>query len=219
MPIVPHVLASAALIVGAEALATPVTVNFTRITANASQNVAAQFSCVVDLYQAASGSNPEVVSFRFTNAVGIQSSISEVYYDDGPMLGIASLQQQGASFVGGSATPGNLPGGNTISPAFNATQIFSADAQGNPANGLDVASDFLEMRFNLINGRTFNDIVASLNDGSLRIGMHVRAIGNQGQSDGFVNTPPTVLIPLPGVSAMAFAGLVGVTTVRRRRAH
>lgn len=203
------------LAIGSAAMAAPVTVNFTRITSNSSQNVASQFTCVVDLFQAASGGNPEVVSFRFQNAVGIQSSISEVYYDDGPLLGIASLSQQGANFVGGGANPGNLPGGNTI--GFNATQIFSADAQGNPSNGLDVASDYLEMRFNLINGTTFQGIVDSLQSGALRIGMHVRAIGQDGNSDGFVNTPPTVVIPLPGAAGMGIAGLMGIAAVRRRR--
>jgi hypothetical protein len=210
-------VAGLVLVCGSAAYAEPVTLNFTRITSNSSENVAPQMTCVVDLFQAAAGGNPEVVSFRFQNAVGIQSSISEVYFDDGPLLGIASMDQVGASFTGGGATPGDLPGGQDLTPAFNATRAFSADAQGNPSNGLDVASDYLEMRFNLINDKTFGDILASINDGSLRIGLHVHSIGQGANSDGFVNTPPSVVIPLPGAAGMGLAGLLGLATLRRRR--
>jgi hypothetical protein len=217
MSTVRSVVVGLVLVCGSAAFATPVTLNFTRITSNSSENVASQMTCVVDLFQAASGGNPEVVSFRFENAVGIQSSVSEVYFDDGPLLGIASIDQKGASFIGGSASPVDLPGGQNLTPAFNATRAFSADAQGNPSEGLDVASDHLEMRFNLINNKTFDDIIASINDGSLRIGLHVRSIGAGQNSDGFVNTPPTVVIPLPGAAGMSLAGLLGLAAVRRRR--
>src|SRR5262249_39825197 len=151
---------------------------------NASVNPAGQFHCLVSDV----AGHSDQVTFRFTNNVGVASSIMEVYYDDGPMLGIAALAQQGCSFVGGSANPGSLPGGNNLTPPFNATQSFSADAgSGGPTEGIDTNTDFLEMKFNLINGNTYNNIVAALQSGALRIGMHVINIGN-GASDSFVNS-------------------------------
>jgi len=189
-----------------------VTLNFFRVEPhNSSQNPAGQFSCVVSDFA------PGIVSFKYTNNVGIASSISEVYYDDGPFLGIASLVQVGCAFTGGGANPGNLPGGNNLTPAFNATQQFSADAQGNPALGIDTATDSLEMRFNLINNKSFADVLTALQNGDLRIGFHVRAIGTQGSSDAFVNYPTVVPLPSAAWLGATGLGLIGVTSLGRRR--
>jgi hypothetical protein len=194
------------------AQATQINLSFTRITSNASQNVASQFLCEVSDFSATQ------VDFRFTNAVGIASSISEIYFDDGPFLQIApTLFQVGCQFTSGGANPSNLPGGNTLNPPFNATQIFSADSQGNPALGIDTAADSLVMRFTLVGGMTFADVASALNSGLLRVGLHVRAIGAQGQSDGFVNNPPVV--PLPPAAWAGGACLAGLAVVRRRRAR
>jgi hypothetical protein len=207
------VLAAAATMSFCAAASASVTLNFFRVEPhNSAVNPADQFSCVVSDFA------PGVVSFRFTNNVGIASSISEVYYDDGPMLGIASLVQQGCSFTGGAANPGDLPGGQNLTPPFHATQEFSADAQGSPSLGIDTSDDFLEMRFNLINNKTFADIVSALNTGELRVGMHVRAIGEGASSDSFVNTP-LVIAPLPSAAWLGVGGLgiAGILRVSRRR--
>jgi hypothetical protein len=156
------------------------------------------------------------VSFTFTNAVGIASSISEIYFQDGPLLGAATLNQVGTNFAAGGANPGNLPGGNNLTPAFNATELFSADAQGNPSNGIDAASDSLRMTFHLLNNKSFDDCVTAFQTGDLRIGLHVRAIGTGGASDSFVNNQITA-VPLPMTSTLGMAGL-SMVMLRRRRA-
>jgi hypothetical protein len=203
----------AILLCGAGADASVVNLGFSRITSNAGQNVAAQFNCAVSDFSATQ------VDFRFTNAVGIASSISEIYYDDGPFLQLApTLVQFGTAFTSGGANPGNLPGGQNLNPPFNATQIFSADAQGNPSVGIDTNTDYLIMRFTLVNGMTFNDVLAALDNGALRIGLHVRSIGQGSQSDSFVNNPPAV-VPLPPAATTGLASLIGIGAVRviRRR--
>jgi hypothetical protein len=196
------------------ASASPVSLSFFRVDPhNSSQNPASQFSCVMDVVTPGPGGQ---VSFTFTNAVGIASSISEIYFQDGPLLGEASLNQVGTNFSAGPANPGNLPGGNNLTPPFIATELFSADAQGNPSNGIDTASDSLRMTFHLLNSKSFDDCVSALQTGDLRIGMHVRAIGTDGQSDSFVNNSITA-VPLPMTSTMAMAGL-SMVMLRRRRA-
>jgi hypothetical protein len=199
------------------ALGATVNFGFTRITANAAQNVASQFNVAVS---DVSG-QPDQVTFKFTNAVGIASSISEIYYDDRSPLQLltlnATLVQVGCSFSGGGANPGNLPGGASLTPAFNAIQSFSADAVGNPSVGIDTASDSLTMRFTLQPGASFASVINAMNVGTLRIGLHVRSIGTQGESDGFVNSGNPPVIPLPAAAWMGLAGLAGIAIVRRRR--
>jgi len=196
------------------ASASPVSVSFTRVDPhNSSQNPANQFACVMDVVTPGPGGQ---VSFTFTNAVGIASSISEIYFQDGPLLGAATLNQVGTNFTAGPANPGNLPGGNNLTPPFVATELFSADAQGNPSEGIDTATDSLRMTFNLLNNKSFDDCVTAFQTGDLRIGLHVRAIGTDGQSDSFVNSQLTA-VPLPMTSTLGMSGL-SLVMLRRRRA-
>ncbi|MFN0131334.1 MAG: hypothetical protein ACKVW3_02185 [Phycisphaerales bacterium] len=205
------------LAVGSAVQAAPVEINFVRVNpANASQNPAAQFKAVL------SEVSSSVVRFRFTNTAAIYCSVSEVYYDNrnsAPLSNLMTpLNQFGATFAGGGASPGNLPGGANLSPAFNATSAFSADAVGNPANGLDTPADWLEMDFTLAAGKTFTSVVNAVNNGDLRLGLHVRAIGISGNSDAFVNGGTLQVIPLPAAAWMGLSGLgiAGLAFARRR---
>jgi hypothetical protein len=214
MSMLRNTVAALGLVIGSAAMAAPVTVNFTRITSNGSANPAAQLSAIIS----DAGSNQ--VAVRFLNDVsnGMAASITDVYFDDGTLMGISSVTSSAGVNFSQGASPGNLPGGNNISPAFETTQGFSADS--NPpitANGVNSSSEWLDVTFNLINNKTFADTVVALGTGELRIGMHVQGIGQAGDSEGFVNTPPSVVIPLPGAAGMGIAGLLGVAAIRRRR--
>lgn len=152
------------------------------------------------------------VSFKFTNAGPVAMSITDIYFDDGTLLGIANVVNggPGVDFSQG-ASPGNLPGGNTLSPAFQTTAGFSADS--NPPtqpNGVN-PGEMVTIVFNLINGMTFADTITALNTPGdhLRIGIHVQGFANSG-SESFVNRVPT-----PG--ALALLGLGGLVAARRRR--
>ncbi len=210
------VLGSASVMaVSLGAQADTIDVSFIRVTANAGEDVAGQFTATI--YDDAEANStygtsltPGQVLFTFTNAVGISSSISEIYMDDGTILGQDSvLNSLGGftQFTGGGANPSNLPGGNTLVPPFVATAAFSADAQGNPTRGVDDSSDILGIVYDLLPGLGLNDVRAALIDGTLRIGLHVRSIGLGGESDAFVNPEPTTL---------ALMGLSGLVLIRRR---
>jgi len=163
------------------------------------------------------------VDFTFRNAGPTPATITAVYFDDGTLLGIASvISGPGTSFSQG-ATPPNLPGGENIGFEVTAGFLVDADNPG-PHNGVN-PGEWLTIRFNLLDGVTYADTLAAIDagfannggHGTLRIGLHVQAIGTSGQSAAFVNTgvPDGPEVPLPGVAAMGFAGLAVVA--RRRR--
>jgi len=139
----------------------------------------------------------------------IPSSITEIYFDDGTLLGWPSIiNSDGVSYING-ADPGNLPGGNSLDPAFTATVDFSAEsdpeAQINGVNegenvGLQFSTsgDFQQLLNAIELG--FND---PWQEGSLRIGVRLRGIYPDGgdYSDSFIMTP------VPGAAILGLIGL------------
>lgn len=171
------------------------TLSFYRITNNGNTNVASQLSVEV-----ISLADPNQVAFKFYNSAVTSSSITDVYFDDGSLLGIASISDSGSSVAfTAPATPGDLPGGNAI--YFETTKGFSADSDSPVlANGINAATEWVQITFNLITGQTVSDVLAALDvsgitnptssssfDGKLRIGLHVQGIGATDGSDSYVN--------------------------------
>jgi hypothetical protein len=157
-----------------------------------------------------------LVGFKFTNAVGAASSITDIYFDDGTLLGIASIMTSGAgvAFAQG-ADPGDLPGGNDVSPSFVTTAGFSADSDSPvPKNGVSSATEWVEIKFDLQSSGTYADVIEELASGELRIGIHVQSFAS-GASQSFINNPTPV--PEPGTLFLLGAGLTGLALRRRRR--
>jgi hypothetical protein len=175
------------------------------------------------------------VDFTFRNLSALGSSITEIYFDDGSLLGIASVNDSGPGVTFtqiGSSQPPDLPSGNAITPTFDVTAGFAVDTgdKGNTKgveNKLDSGStqEFVTIRFDLINGTTFNDTLNALGgplgDGfDLRVGLHVRGFnlgGGIDESESFVNLPNmTSPIPEPGQWALLLSGLTLLAARRRR---
>jgi hypothetical protein len=156
------------------------------------------------------GPGANQVSFKFTNSGPSASSITDVYFDDGTLLGIASIVNgTGVSFAQ-DASPPNLPGGNSISPPFQVTAGFLADSNP-PAqpNGVN-PGEMLTIIFDLQGGGVFQDILDELGDGTLRIGIHVQGYSSGG-SESFVN------VPEPALGLLLALGLVGGGWIRKAR--
>lgn len=184
------------------------TYGFFPVTANTVANTQAgqsQLSVTVN-----AGPNANQVSFTFNNAGPAAMSITDVYFDDGTLLGIALItSSSGVSFSQG-ASPGNLPSGNNANPAFDATAGFSADSNP-PAqpNGVN-PGESLTITFTLLSGVNFADTVAALNAGTnLRIGIHVQGFA-YGGSESFINQ-----VPAPASLGTLLLG--GLLAARRRR--
>jgi len=183
-----------------------VTYSFEEITNNSPINVASQLSVDVT---AADGD----VLFTFYNNVGLASSIADIYFDNS--LGLIALPMAitdsgaGVDFTT-PASPGSLPGQNAV--GFVTTAGFSADSTApTAANGVDAASEWVALQFDLVGANTFNSVIAAMNAGTFRVGLHVQALSD-GQSEGYVT-----MIPEPEIYAMMGVGLGLMGWVARRR--
>ena len=178
----------------------------------------------VDVTDAGSG----FVDFKFTNDVGISSSITAIYFDADAFFKSISVKNQsaGVDFTAGNPTPPNTPGHNNATPPFQVTVIpqpgpdliLGADTQGSP-NGVDSASEFVKLRLELKNGKTFNDIIAALDQGpgvdSLRIAAHIQSLPG-GQSEAIICCDTGVYVT-PEPAAIALFGIVAIALAHRMR--
>jgi hypothetical protein len=153
--------------------------------------------------------------FVFTNLGPAVSSITDVYFDDGTLLGISTIQNgSGVQFSTG-ASPPELPGRNNISPAFETTAGFLADSDSPvSANGVN-PGDSLAILFYLMSGGSYATVLSELVTGDLRIGLHVQSFANGG-SESFVNMPLTS-VPVPAAAWLLLSGLGAMGAVGRSR--
>lgn len=156
----------------------------------------------------------ETVNFVFHNNSGPAMgsvSITDIYFDDGTLLGISNVfNGTGVSFSR-NATPGDLPDRSLLDPDFETTTGFSADSDSGPpgvsANGIQSGEE-LTILFDLRSGGLLSDIIRELNNGTLRIGLHVQSFPD-GNSNVMVNVPEPASLMLLGLGSLVLA--------RRRR--
>jgi hypothetical protein len=156
------------------------------------------------------------VLFTFRNIGPQPSSITDVYFEQGSLESLASIDDSdsGVSFSQ-FASPSNLPGGNNLSPPFIAVAGFAANS--NPPiqpNGVN-PGESLGVVFDIQEGKNFDDVINELNNKDLRVGIHVQGFAGGG-SEAFINNGPTI-IPLPGAILLCTVGIGFVGWLHTKR--
>ena len=210
-------LCCALLVLGSNASAE--TITFFNLTGHNAAHAAAgeqQLAVEVTALPGTGDNGGALVSFVFTNEGSHPSSITDLYFDDGTLFGVAWIgDSQGAQFSPG-AHPWNLPGGITLlDDPFVRTQGFTFDSD-RPLwlNGVQ-PGDYVEVVVELLPGYHFEDTLHALATGDLRIGIRTRY--GVFAHESFVNRP----VPEPGtVIGLATFGVVAAAFgAHRRRAR
>ncbi|MCG6904439.1 MAG: VPLPA-CTERM sorting domain-containing protein [Rhodobacter sp.] len=211
-------LAAAVAVSGVGALgfsqpANAVTINFQNIPGadTAGDAYAGNFSLEVsDL----GGGN---VLFQIVSAVapGLSYFIRTIFIDDTNPSSFTSLPTTNSSTysVGTVAmtysSGGNLPQGNNV--GFSTEFNFNRDTPGN-GNAIQQGETG-----GFVFGGDFSGILASLNSGDLRFGIHLQGLPNDA-SDSFATSVPQVPLPAAGFLLMGALGGLGFAAKRKRKA-
>jgi len=197
------------------------TYSFTTITNN---NAAASDALEAQVKMSITGDSADTtVTFRFyvdfSVSGAVAMSITDVYFDDGTLLGISSISGSSGVSFDDPAKPEDIPGGKNVDPPFETTKGFSADADSPvSANGVNASGEFLEITFDLINGKTLEDTIAALASGELRVGVHVQSIAPLGGSEaGITGGGPPTIVPGPTVVPLALSCAAFGLFLRRRQ--
>lgn len=141
------------------------------------------------------------VTMTFSNVSSVESVIAQIYLHDSgeALLGsptiLSPMVNNELKFVVGSGSPTNLPGGNDPGVNFAANTALSVYASSPaPKNGIG-QTESLVLQYTLLTDIT--TLSDALQDGTLRFGMHVQSIGDDGNSLSFVGTPDELPPPPP----------------------
>ena len=212
------VIIVAVLVFVANATSQAATLTYENITNNSLVQLSDQLSTDVN----AVGTTGVEFTFKNNINIGVESSITDIYFDLGSNTNLftalsISEQSSGVSFDL-SPRPKNLPSGKNI----NFYSDFGGDSTSprTSANGVNAASEYITFLATLGSGFSYKDAMAAIFEGSLRLGMHIQAIAGGGaeDSDSYVNVSK---VPVPAAAWLFGTALFGffVTTSRRKKTH
>lgn len=188
----------------------PLDIGFTRITDNSAQGDEVVLNLNI------SQVDEDTLLLQFSNLSGIESSVSEIYFQDldGLIARYQILNEENTGTVQyeEGANPSTLPGGETVD--FSTSFAMEAD-NPSPKYGIN-PDETLTIYIDLAEGVTMATLLEALESGSIRIGAHVQSIAG-GTSDAYVsNVGGTAAAPEPGTMALMGSGLLAGWLVRRR---
>jgi hypothetical protein len=149
--------------------------------------------------------------FNLGNPQAPSMFISKVFFDDnnnrlsGPSVNFSNIGQVG--FIGGASNDQLPQGGNGFTTDYAFSRVGPGNEYGIQANetlGLSFVADY-------------NSVIAALNDGTLKVGLHVQALPN-GASDSYIssNSGNTENTPEP-LTMLAAGAAVGFGTMFKKQ--
>lgn len=166
------------------------------------------------------------VNFTFTNEIGIQSSVTDLYFDATGFLTTMKIvgESAGVNFTAGSASPPDVPGGGSAIPPFEVSSSLVADSDPPAeANGINALGESLTISFQMSSGIDFSQVIAALDlgpntDEGIRIAAHVQGVGINGQSDAMICcTGGDDVFPSPEPASMMLFGIAALGAAYRLR--
>jgi hypothetical protein len=151
-----------------------------------------------------SGSN-----LAITNNGPLSFAIDVLYFDptpDNAITGIVLGSTTGTVVFAAGCAPGNLPAGNTASPAFTSLFCVSATNSAGDVNRIN-AGESLNLS---ATGGTLGTLVEN---GTIRVGLHVQSVGTSGVSESLITGAS---VPEPTTLSLMGAGLLALTLVGRK---
>ncbi len=157
----------------------------------------------IALYVEVSNGTAGRVDFTFYNESLFDCSIARIYFDVGSFSDVAGITDGPGTSFSRSATPHNLPSGNTLEPSFVTDEDFSFDSDpAPPQNGVN-PGEWVRITFALkING-TLEDVIDGLNTCTIRVGAHVIALPDE-SSESAVTVPEPTSFSLIAIGVLAF---------------
>jgi hypothetical protein len=136
--------------------------------------------------------------------------ISKVFFDDngylsGPSANIGNIGQ--VAFNGGASNDQLPQGGNN----FTTDYAFSRLPGAGNAFGIQ-AGETLVLGFKA----NYNNVISALNDGSLKLGLHVQALPN-GQSDSYLSSSGNTENTPEPLTMLAAGAAVGFGTMFKKQ--
>jgi hypothetical protein len=182
----------------------------------------ASFVCNFDIFNSGNGHNNDPganmfvvvsvdngeVDFTFHNENSFKSSIARIYFETGSLGDILSITNgPGTNFSEDFPGPGNLPGGHSLNPSFNADISIGAHAPP-PKNGIN-PTEWITVSFDLPAGQTEETIADELYSGQMRMGLHALGLPD-GSSVSAISTPS------PEPATLSLIGLGALSLFAKR---
>lgn len=144
-----------------------------------------------------------LVDFTFYNDSELYSSIARIYFDDGALEEMVEIINGPGTSFSPPAAPYNIPTASWLDPVFETTDGFSLiSAPARPPNGVDHIGEWVTVTFSIADGDTFGDVINQLNNGILRVGIHIIGLGPGDGSESAVTVPEPATVCLLGLGAL-----------------